>query len=128
MASSLSPHNMVKATEKSLTCFNLLAEKVARLKWMSPDEADEAKTEYLKFIDTECVLFKDKFLAFDAANDRVDKFLGTFLHGQKEYTSLWKVCLFELVLSHGQSAVERGFSVNESILVENLEYQSLIGQ
>ena len=37
MASSLSPHNMVRAKEKSFTCFNLLAEKVAKLKWMSPD-------------------------------------------------------------------------------------------
>ena len=40
MASSLSPRNMVRAKEKSLTCFNLLAEKVAKLEWMSPDEAD----------------------------------------------------------------------------------------
>ena len=32
MASSLSPHNMVRAKEKSLTCFNLLAEKVTKLK------------------------------------------------------------------------------------------------
>ena len=32
------------------------------------------------------------------------------------------------VLSHGQSAVERWFSVDENILVENLECQSLIGQ
>ena len=32
------------------------------------------------------------------------------------------------VLSHGPSAVERWFSVDENILVENLECQSLIGQ
>ena len=128
MASSLSPHNMVRAKEKSLTCFNLFAEKVVKLKWMSPDEADEAKTEYFKFIDTEYVLLKDTFLPFDAANERVETFLGTFLHSQKEYASLWKVCLFVFALSHGQSAVERGFSVNENMLVENLEYQSLIGQ
>ena len=37
MPSSLSPHNMVRAKEKSFTCFNLLAEKVAKIKWMSPD-------------------------------------------------------------------------------------------
>ena len=128
MASSLSPHNMVRAKDKSLTGFNLLAEKVAKLKWMSPDEADEAKTKYLRFIDTDCDLFKDKFLAFDAANDCVDTLLGTFLHGQKEYASLLKVSLFGFVLSHGQSAVERGFSANENMLVENLEYQSLIGR
>ena len=128
MASSLSPHNIVRGKEKSLTCFNLLTEKVAKLKWMSPDEAGEAKTEYLKFIDTECVLFKDKFLAFDAANDRVDMYMGTFLHGQKEYGSLWKVCLFVFDLSHGEIAVERGFSVNENMPFENLECQSIIGQ
>ena len=67
-------------------------------------------------------------MAYDAANDRVNLFLGTFLHGQKDSASLWKVCLFVFVLSHGQSAVERGFSVNENMLVENLEYQSPIGQ
>ena len=64
MASSLSSHNMVRAKEKSLTYLNLLAEKVAKLKWMSRDKADEAKTEDLKFTDIECVLFKDKLLAF----------------------------------------------------------------
>ena len=32
------------------------------------------------------------------------------------------------VPSHGQSVVKREFSVNENMLVENLEYQSLIGQ
>ena len=97
MTSSLSPRNMVRAKDKSLTCFSLLAEKVSKIKWMSPNEADDVKTEYRKFIDKECVLFKDKFLAFDAANDHVDTFLCTFLHGQKEYASLWKVgclCLF----------------------------------
>ena len=84
MASSVSSHNMVRAKEKSMTCFNLLKEKIAKLSWMSPDEPDEAKTEYLKFIVTKCVLFKDKFLTFDTANDHVDTFLGSFMHGQKE--------------------------------------------
>ena len=32
------------------------------------------------------------------------------------------------VLSNVQSAVERGFTVNENMPVENQEYQSLIGQ
>ena len=48
IATSLSPHNMVRAKEKSFTCFNLLIEKVAKFKWMSPDKADEAKTKCLK--------------------------------------------------------------------------------
>ena len=31
-------------------------------------------------------------------------------------------------LSHGQAAVERGFSVNREIIVENLQQKSLISQ
>ena len=78
---------MVRAKEKSSTCFNLLAEKVEKLKWMFPDET---KTKYLKFIDIECILFKDKFFTFDATstNDHVDTFLGTVLHRQKEHVGL----------------------------------------
>ena len=33
-----------------------------------------------------------------------------------------------LTLSHGQASVERGFSVNKSLLVENLPKQSLVSQ
>ena len=32
------------------------------------------------------------------------------------------------MLSHGQSSIERGFSVNKDLLVENLNQQALIGQ
>ena len=37
------------------------------------------------------------------------------------------VC-FLLVLSHGQAKVERGFSINKDILVENQKEKSLIAQ
>ena len=33
-----------------------------------------------------------------------------------------------LILSHGNASVERGFSVNKDILIENLSEQSLISQ
>ena len=50
----------------------------------------------------------------------------------KDVGSLFKVgCSTQSVnctLSHGNASVERGFSVNESILVENMSERSLIGQ
>ena len=33
-----------------------------------------------------------------------------------------------MVLSHGQAAVERGFSLNEKLLVENMKAECLIAQ
>ena len=39
-------------------------------------------------------------------------------------------CVFKLLscLSHGQASVERGFSVNSNLLVENMHEDSLIAQ
>ena len=41
---------------------------------------------------------------------------------------LWKVCIFAFTLSHGQSQIERGFSINKEIVIENLETTSLCAQ
>ena len=44
------------------------------------------------------------------------------------YQKLFKVVQLLLVLSHGQASVERGFSVNKELEVENLANQSLVAQ
>ncbi|MGH0120660.1 UNVERIFIED_CONTAM: hypothetical protein FKN15_068235 [Acipenser sinensis] len=71
---------------------------------------------------------KAVFLDFVHKGDscRVDEFLGRFVSGRAEYENLWDLlkCLF--TLSHGQAAVERGYSVNKDILVENLKERTLI--
>ena len=59
---------------------------------------------------------------------RLDKFYGEFLHKNQQYKSLWKVFIFIFTLSHGQSQVERGFSINQEILIENLHSSSLSAQ
>ena len=38
----------------------------------------------------------------------------------------WSVCILVFTLSLGQSNIERGFSIDKEILVENLETNSLI--
>ena len=71
---------------------------------------------------------REKFATFDKSTDAIDLFLGEFLHKNQKYISFWKVCGITFVLSHGQSAVERGFSVNKQLLVENLQEKSLVSQ
>ena len=44
------------------------------------------------------------------------------------YQKLFKVVQHLLVLLHGQASVERGFSVNKELEVENLANQSLVAQ
>jgi len=57
------------------------------------------------------------------ADDRLD----TFLHSRMaaNYPKTWSVCEIALFLSHGQASVERGFSVNKELVVENQSEQTL---
>ena len=41
---------------------------------------------------------------------------------------MWKVCIFIFTLPHGQSQVEKGFSINIEIVIENLHFGSLSAQ
>ena len=58
----------------------------------------------------------------------LDKFYSEFLHKNQHYKSTWKVFIFTFTLSHGQSQVERGFSINKEIVIENLHSSSLSAQ
>ena len=41
---------------------------------------------------------------------------------------LWEVVKLLLILSHGQASVERGFSINKGLLVDNLSENSICAQ
>ena len=55
-------------------------------------------------------------------------FLCVYLHRNEKNQDFWYVCKVIFVLPHGQTSIERGFSVNEDLLVENLNQQTRIGQ
>ena len=56
------------------------------------------------------------------ANDRLDTFLRSRMAAN--YPKAWSVCELALLLSHGQASVERGFSVNKELVVENQSEQT----
>ena len=55
-------------------------------------------------------------------------FLGPYLNKIDAYKHAWTVMIFVFTLSHDQSQVERGFNINDDILVENMHNNSLIAQ
>ena len=63
-----------------------------------------------------------------APHFRFDSFLYLHMGQKRTYQSLWKVVADLLILSHGQASVERGFSVNKQLEVENLQERSFIAQ
>lgn len=45
-----------------------------------------------------------------------------------DYEKLWSEARMLLILSHGEASVERCFSVNKEIMVENMQEESFVGQ
>ena len=124
-AASLSPLNMVN--DKCVNYFDRLVDKLYNLKWITAKDADEAK-EYFKFITAVQNERMDTFLAFDENKVRLDSFFCDFMHGNNKFRKCWDVVKLVFTLSHGQAPVERGFSVNKELQVENLQQLSLVSQ
>ena len=118
---------MVNAPEACKLLFNALVDKLFSYGWVTEKKGEDAKIQYDEFLALPCKQNEDKFANFNWKEQRLDEFLGSFTKIQVIVPSGISVRLF-FVLSHGQITIERGFSINKDLLVENLDQESLIGQ
>ena len=123
---SLSLGNMVSDKQKCVKHFDRLVDKLYNLNRISSKHADEAKKEYCQLVSSGQNEHKDAFLSFDEKKSGLDSFFVDLIHGNARYRKCWTVFKIVFTLSHGQAAVEKGFSVNEELLFENLQQTSLI--
>lgn len=75
-------------------------------------------------------IVQEKLKSFDRSKNRLDRFWFDLIMncGISEYSHLLYFVKTVMILSHGNAAVERGFSMNKGCLVENLHEKSLIAQ
>ena len=83
--------------------------------------ADEPEKEYFRLVSSAQKEHKDAFLGFDEKKYHLDSFFVDMMHGNARYRKCWTIFKTVFSLSHGQADVERGFSVNKELLVENLQ-------
>lgn len=111
-----------KTAENRLTkCLEVLVSR----KWKTGAQADSIKKEYREVFGSPA--FAEKCKNFRRNQTRLDDFLFdamTLSFGL--ISSLREFVVLILTLSHGNSTVERGFSVNSECVVENLTEESLI--
>ena len=91
------------------------------------ENCDNVLQQYSNFLDRVPVIGSEIFSSFNPNVHRVDEFFSTYMSGEN-YVALFDIVKILLVFSHGQSSVERGFSVNKEIEVENLHEHSLVAQ
>jgi hypothetical protein len=109
--------------EKSLISQTLMI--LVELHWLDGDEADTVKRQYLKLCTTPAVV--ERLKSFKRGIDRLDKFLIEEFDAVNS-APMMKFLQITLCLSHGQADVERGFSANKDLLIENLKEESLVAQ
>ena len=68
---------------------------------------------------------KDVFLTFDKKMDRIDLFYAGIMLESASCKDCWEIFKFVFTLSHGQASIEREFSINQELLVENLQEESM---
>ena len=108
--------------------FDKILEKLVTCKHVTSSKADAAKSEYSNFLQKIVKKNLPAFQDYQIDDNRLDEFFMRYLDGSSRFGTLIVVIKFVMVLSHGQSAIERGFSTNKNLLIENLSENSLIHQ
>ena len=122
---SLDPRLIATEPARAVEMFREVLTKLVDKKWRTGEQADQVWMQYKKLVSEVKQYHKDKFAGFSFRVDRLDTFFFEELNKQKTYESLWCTIQLLLTLSHGQAAVERGFSVNKEVLALNLKAVSL---
>jgi hypothetical protein len=68
----------------------------------------------------------DRFKDFNTNMSSVDELFHECMSQNSKYQALLELIQLLLTMSHGQAPVERGFSINKKVEVENLKHESII--
>ena len=113
----------VMVTEKANTLLICTLDELREAKRVTAIDCDAIKDEFADFVSTK--MDRTLFSQYELTKSgRLDRYLHT--HMKKHCPKLWMTVEIILTISHGQASVERGFSFNKEISVENLSQVSLI--
>lgn len=126
---SLNPQKMVLKPEECLSKFKKIVGFLENCNRLKGSDCDAVIAQYMSFLEDIPNIGSGIFSSFDhkSENCRLDEFFMTYMSGDK-YTKLLEVVKIVLILSHGQASVERGFSVNKKIEVENMKNETVVAQ
>ena len=100
-------------------------------KMKDTNQADDAKNEYSNFLQTIVSKNVSSLNDYNSDESRLDDFLMSYLESCCRFPQLTEIVKFVMVLSHDQSASERGFSANKNLMVvylqeKSIEYQRIV--
>ena len=113
--SCLKPILMVEEKESCIKKFDKVLTSLVQCKKIPEKTCDSLKREYIDLLEYTVPRYQSKFLSFNHkdSNQRLDTLFCQTMQTSDAFKDLWEVVKGLLVLSHGQAAVERRFSVNK---------------
>ena len=126
--SCLDPSEMAKDEDLSVSKLKKVLNTLVETNHIREDICDDVIKQYQKFVCDIVTSRKVEFAEFNCTESRLDTLFHKTMNKNKEYDKLWMVVSMLLLLSHGNASVERGFSVNRNIEIENLGEKSYVAQ
>ena len=124
----LGPKQMAKNPSGAIQKMRRVLEGMVSAKHLKEDTCEDILLQFKEFQNCSVPESLVEFGELNPAEARLDTTLHKHLFGKPAYRVLWKVLSMLLLLSHGQASVQRGFSVNKQVEVENLQEQSFVVQ
>ena len=126
--SALDPSYIISSKVNAEKKFKNLVEILYERDLITSIVADNAKLEFCSLSSAARVKLNEIFKNFSENDSRLDDFYYDVIGQDKSYKDPWCVSKIVLIFLHGQASVENGFSINSSIIVENLHEGSLVAQ
>ncbi|XP_074658438.1 uncharacterized protein LOC141911339 isoform X1 [Tubulanus polymorphus] len=124
----LNPNELAANCDQSRAQFKRIISSLSSSNHIDDSDCDTVLNQMDEFINSVVVKTKSDFVSFNKKTDRLDTFYHKHMQCNSSFDKLWSVISNLLLLSHGQASVERGFSVNKQIEVENLANESYEAQ
>ncbi|GBL88251.1 hypothetical protein AVEN_22110-1 [Araneus ventricosus] len=122
----IDPRLMASNGNKCLTKMKSILNYLAQKKKVEENDCDEINLQFSDFLDSVVKENSVQFSLFDPRTCDLDTFLSPYF--DDKFSKLWGILKLLMILSHGQASVERGFSINKKVEVENRKNNSYIAQ
>jgi len=127
--SSLDPREMGNAAKESnMKKFKTVLTTMNEANRVADNEVEELLQQYSKYIDDTVVPHASEYSNFEVSTGRVDVLLFDTMANNPSLGKLWTCVKALLLLSHGQASVERGFSVNRQVEIDNLSEDTFVAK
>ena len=116
------------AKEKNLEKCKAVLRQLNEANRVSDKDVDEILQQYGHYIDETVVPRCSEYTNFCVSTSRLDELLFDTMANNSSMHKLWSCVKMLLLLSHGQASVERGFSVNKQVELDNLDEDTFVAK